>query len=350
MLRKSISNIFLLITLFFCGENTIFAAGGNGGNAPVVVEASEIKLTTDADQTSAIGTLISIPGITVKPEISGRITKISFKSGDFVQKGDVLIEINPDIVKAKLDEAIAKLRLNKLNYSRAFKLYQTHDISKSDFDQAQANYYAAKAQVESAQATLQQSTIVAPFAGRLGLSQVTVGDYVNSGQNIVNLQTIDPLKVDFSIPETYQNKVAIGQQVSLRTEAYPQIIFTGNVEAFESLINQNNRTLNVRANVPNKDGKLIPGGFVEVTLKFSEQKLIMIPQTAIVYAPDGNYVFKIVANTAEKTPVTLGEKNNNNVVVKTGLKVGDVVVTAGQIKLYQGAKVVIVETKKQFKK
>ena len=342
MLKQIVITIFLLT---LCWSNIALAASKPKTMPPVFVETTTIQTTSHQDQISSTGSLLSIPGIVVKPEIPGRITKIYFNSGDVVQKGVPLVEINPDIIKATLIQTLAELKLNKLNFERSATLYKTRDISKSDFDQAQANYVSAKAGVDSAQAQLQQTTIVAPFAGKLGLSQVNVGDYVNIGQNIVNLQTLDPLKVDFSIPELYQSKIAVGQIVSLCSDAYPHETFSGKVEAFESLVNTNNRTLNVRANVPNKNGKLIPGGFVEVSLQFAEQQLIMIPQTAIVYDPSGNYVYKVVAGKAEKTAVTLGEKNADNVTIKSGLKVGDVVVTAGQIKMYPGAQVIVAGNK-----
>lgn len=343
MLKRLVSGIFLLTSC--CLAHTALATEVKSKIPPAFVETTTVQDVMHLDQVSSTGTLVSVPGIVVKPEISGRITKIYFKSGDIVPSGAPLIEINPDIVRAQLVKAEADLNLDKLNFERSSQLYKSHDISKSDFDKAQADYSSAKAQVESVQAQLRQTVIVAAFAGKLGISQVNIGDYVNAGQSIVNLQTINPLKVDFSIPEICHSKVAVGQQVSLRTDAYPQEVFIGTVEALESLVNLNNRTLNIRANVPNEKLKLIPGSFVEATLKFSEQKAIMVPQTSVVYSTDGNYVYKVVAGKAEKSPVVLGEKDSNNVVVKSGLKVGDVVVTVGQLKIQPGASVVIVNKK-----
>lgn len=344
MLKQILAGGFLL--MFFYWPNLALAEKAKPKAPPAIVETATIKTVSYPDQILATGTLLSIPGIIVKPEISGRITKIYFTSGDVVPKGTPLIEINPDIIRAQLAAAQAELKLNKLNFDRSSSLYKTRDISKADFDQAQANYNSAKADVDSKQAELDRTTIVAPFTGKLGLNLVNVGDYINVGQNVVSLQTLDPLKVDFSIPEAYQSRVAINQPVSLRTDAYPNETFSGTVEAFESLINQNNRTLNIRANVPNKNNKLIPGGFVEVTLRFAIQQLIMVPQTAIVYAPEGNYVYKVVAGKAEKAMVVLGAKDTNNVIVKSGLTDGDVVITAGQIKAHPGGPVIAAGDKK----
>ena len=345
MLKQIIIGVFGII--FFCGSNIVLAAKHKESSAPpTVIEAVTIQAVSYPEQIVSTGTLLSIPGIIVKPEIPGRITKVYFKSGEVVQEGTALIEINPDILKAQLAEAKATLKLNQLNFTRSAALYKTHDISKADFDQAQANYNSTQAKVDSLKASLQQTTVLAPFTGKLGLSQVNVGDYVSVGQNIVNLQTIDPLKVDFNIPEFYQSKVALDQVVFLKADAYPGETFNGKVEAIESLINQNNRTLNVRANVPNKDRKLIPGGFVEVTLRFSEQRLLMIPQIAVVYDAKGSYVFKVVDGKAEKISVVLGAKDSDNVIVKSGLKDGDVVVTSGQMKVHPGAPLIVAGSKK----
>jgi len=343
--------ISILLIIFFCGSDIALAAKKKPTEIPpAVVETVTVQTASYPEQILSSGSLLSIPGIVVKPEISGRITKIYFKSGDMVQQGAVLIEINPDIIRAQMAEAQANFKLNQLNFTRSNALYKTRDISKADFDQAQANYNSSQAKVENLKALLQQTAVFAPFAGKLGLSQVNLGDYVTAGQSVVNLQTIDPLKVDFPIPEFYQSKVALNQEVFLETDAYPKEVFHGNVEAIESLINPNNRTLNIRANIPNKDKKLMPGGFVEVTLRFSEKQLIMIPQTALVYDSDGDYVFKVVNGRAEKIKVTLGDKNADNVVINSGLKDGDVVVTVGQMKVRPGSPVIVVGSKSLLKK
>lgn len=316
---------------------------------PTFVEVITVVGNDHQEQISATGSLISIPGIIVKPEISGRITKVYFKSGDTVAAGTSLVEINTDVIKAQLADAKAQSNLAKAQFGRAEELYKTKDVSKDAFERAKANIASAQAKLENMQAQLRQANIVAPFAGKLGLSQVSVGDYVNAGQSVlVNLQSMDPLSVDFSIPENYLSKVAIGQTVLLRTDAYPKEIFTGTVEAIESLINQKNRTLSIRASVPNKDGRLLPGAFVETTLQLSkQQKLIMVPQTAVVYSPSGNYVFKIINNKAQKAPVTIGERDSSNIIIKSGISIGDTIITAGQLKIGDGSPVIIVGNNKK---
>lgn len=344
MLKQIVTCFFLIMVLNPVG---LAAAKSSSAVPATFVDVVTVQPSTRQDQVVATGSLVSIPGISVRPEISGRITKINFKSGDTVAAGDPLVEINPDLIKAQLAQAQARVQLTRLQFERASKLYKTADISKNDFDIALANYDAARAQVEYSQAQLRQVNIVAPFFGKLGLSQVNLGDYVNAGQSvIVNLQLLDPLRVDFSISEAYLGKVRVGQVVSLRTDAYPNETFTGKVEAIESLINQDNRTLNVRASVPNKDGKLLPGTFVESTLQFGlQQRLIIIPQTAVVYTPEANYVFKVVDGKAVKVAVVIGERDSDNIIIKSGIKEGDVIVTAGQLKIHEGSPVDITKSK-----
>lgn len=344
MLKQVTIFIFFITTL--C-HTCLTAAKTMPKIPPAFVEVITVKTSSHQEQISATGSLISIPGIIVKPEISGRVIKIFFKSGDTVKAYAPLIQLNTDLIKAELAGAQAQAQLHYMQFKRFTELHRTHDVSKSEFEKAEAEYNSSRAEVERIQAHLRQANIVAPFAGKLGLSKVSVGDYINAGQNIVTLQSIDPLKVDFSIPESYLSKVAVGQTVLLHTDAYPKETFTGTVEAIESLINQSNRTLSIRANVPNKNGKLLPGTFVETTLQLALQKqLIMIPQTAVVYTPEGDYVFKIVNNKAIKAPVALGERDSDNIIVKSGIKVNDVIVIAGQLKVHEGAPVVITENKK----
>jgi membrane fusion protein (multidrug efflux system) len=336
------AQIVVILGIVFLCPNTVLSVVSSGAKVPpAIVEVVVAKDASYREEISSTGTLISIPGIMVKPEIPGRITKICFKSGEVVNKGEVLVEINSDIIKGQLSEAETNLRLSQLNFIRSIALYKTHDISKADFDRVHANYSASKAKVDSLRASLCQTIILAPFNGTLGLSRVSIGDYVNVGQSIVSLQTIDPLRVDFTVPELYQSKININQKVFLKTDAYPGEIFDGTVEAIDAIIDPNNRTLSVRASVPNNDFKLKAGGFVEVRFQLAEQHLILIPQTAIIYAVDGNYVFKVVDGKAEKVKVVLGIKNSDKVVVRSGLKNGDVVITSGQMKVQSGSSVII---------
>lgn len=301
---------------------------------PTVVEVAPVKAVPIEKKISTTGTIVAIPGIVVKPETSGRITKMFFKPGDDVQAGTPLIEINPDPLKAQLNEDKADLELAELNYNRYAELYKEHVVSKADYDQKRTDLDASKGKVDNTIALLKQTTVVAPFSGRLGLNIVNLGDYVGAGQSIVSLQMLDPIHVNFTIPEIYLSQISVGQQIIIHSDAYPDENFEGKIEAIDPLLDQNTRSVNARAMVLNKDKKLLPGSFAQVTVITSlPQSQIVIPQTALVFSPDGNYVYRLISGKVVKTPVTFGKRDPQNVVIEKGLKVGDVIVTAGQLKI-----------------
>jgi membrane fusion protein (multidrug efflux system) len=214
-------------------------------------------------------------------------------------------------------------------------------LSKQDIATAQANKMADAAKVKAAEAALDESEITAPIAGKLGLKLVNLGDYITQGQSLVNLQSIDPLRVDFSIPENYAGNVSVGDKVNLTIAVKNNTnqIFGATVSAVDSAINPMTRMLAVRATVPNPSSDLLPGMFAQATLfAGSGSKLITIPQIAIVYNGNGNYVFKITDNKAVKTPVTILNEKKQEVAV-SGLEAGDTVVTEGQLNIHDGTPV-----------
>jgi len=241
------------------------------------------------------------------------------------------------------------LKLKRLSYERIAELYTTHTVSKAEYDDSLAALDSAKAKVEEADARLRQTLLTASFSGKVGINLVNVGDYVNMGQDLVSLQALDPIYVDFSIPEVYVHRVHVNQEVSVTSEASPNETFKGMVFAVDPLADAKTRSIKIRAVVPNKEEKLLPGTFVEVRLLTGEQQqVIKIPQTAVVYDTTQNYVYKVIDGHAKKTVVILGERDGTNVLVKQGLSVGDVIVTAGQLKIaMDGAMVIVAQPKKQ---
>lgn len=342
--------ILMLVVLSFCITNSFAKDAGKKATQksalpPVVVEVAKVSSSTIYDQLTATGTLISFPGVVVKPEIAGRVTNVYFKSGDEVQAGTPLIEIYPDIIKAQLLQSQSELKLNQLNFERYAKLYATRTVSKADYDQSKANLDSSTAKVAQMQANLGQTLIKAPFSGHLGVNLISLGQYISVGQDIVSLQSLDPIYVDFTIPEIYTSKIAVNQEVKIQSDAYPDEVFKGKVVAIDPLVNQSTRSIKVRAEIANKDKKLLPGAFAEVILFVgSAKQVIKIPQTAIIYDPNGNYVYKVIDNKAVKAMVTLGARDDKNIVIQNGLVVGDVVVTAGQLKIAQEGTPVIVAT------
>ena len=342
------TKIILFAMSFFCCSvfnNALAMENKNVG--AIAVEATPAQYQFFKKRITATGSLRANQGVTIRPEISGRVTQIFFKSGSLVKAGDPLVQLDKDIVSAKLQQSQAELELTKQNYVRTKKLYQTHDVSKAMLDDVFARYNEALAEVSSYEAQYNQALIKAPFSGRLGLSSINLGDYLEVGQKIVSIENIDPIEVEFSIPENYLNYIGVGQDISITSDSYKEQSFSGKVYALDAEIDVNNRSIAARASIPNTDNKLIPGGFVEVNLDLvSKNKVLIVPQTAVSYDVDQTDVYKIVAGKAVKTKVTLGERDKENVVVLNGLNDGDVVVTAGQLNIDNGSDVKVVSASK----
>lgn len=339
---KKISLLFVGIAIMAATSSGIFAQQQGMQLPPVVVETAKAQQTVWQTRVQSVGSLSAFEGIAVRPEISGRITKIYFKSGQKINAGDPLVQINPELYYAQLMQAEAKLKLAEISFQRMQKLYRQRAVAKIDFDKAAAELQSAQGEVGVIKATLNQALVKAPFSGRLGLREVSLGDYTSPDQEITNLQQLDPLRVDFAIPEVYLGKLAIGQTVLVQTDAYPDKVFTGRVFAFDAQVNRQTRSLGVRASIPNKDEKLLPGIFVQVTLLAGEQKkVVTVPQTALVYQPDGYYIFKAVNDKAIKTKVIIGERDQNNIVITQGIQAGDVIIIAGKLKLQSGAPIIV---------
>jgi membrane fusion protein (multidrug efflux system) len=200
-----------------------------------------------------------------------------------------------------------------------------------------------QAEVAQYKAELKKRIILAPFSGNLGIFKVNIGDYIGIGQDIVSLNSLNPIGVDFSIPELYLSKISVGQEVLLKSDSYPNENFEGKVIACESKIDQSTRTLKIRASVINKRNELLPGGFVKVVLRIGRQlKIITIPQIAVIYSVNGDYVYRVVGNKAQKTKIVLAGNYDEQDVVTSGLKVGDKIVVAGQLKIHNGSLISVV--------
>lgn len=315
--------------------------------APAAVNVVKAATATWQESINSTGTLVPEEGVVIKPDISGRITKIYFKSGQHVEAGTPLVQIFPDVLQAELMQSEATLKLAKTTFERFEDLYKKKATSKSQYDEATAKLSEMKAEVKKIQAQLGQTLIKAPFSGYLGIRKINLGAYVSAGDPIVNLEDTNPMFVDFTVPEVYSKKIKKGQAITVQSEAYGDTVFPGKVLAMESLINPNTRMLEIRARVPNKDNILIPGSFVVTKVYVGESKeLIKIPQTAIEYSQQGNYVYVVKDNKAVKTEVSLGTRLDKDIFINSGLKAGDEVVTAGQQRLYDGAKVSVVAASK----
>lgn len=313
---------------------------------PSPVEIAKATMQNWQDKISTTGTISAIKGVTISSEVSGRVTKIYFKSGSDVKKGDPLIQIYPDILEAQLKNDQAALTLAQVNYDRAAALYQKKVASKEQLDQYTAQLQQAQANVNQTKANLVQHNIVAPFSGRIGLKTVDVGDWVNVGDQLVSLQQMNPLRIDFYVPDRYIGQLAMGDKVDVMPSSTPDsTVYVGQVYAFNSIVASDTRTFSMWAKIPNPDENLIPGTYVNIDIYTGKPRAVLtVPQTAALYSPQGDYIFKVVDNKAVKTTVVFGMRQHNWIEVKSGLVAGDVVITAGQLKVFDGAQVQIAPT------
>lgn len=342
--QKLISSA-IVTSLFF----SYIAIAENNKVAPkaVLVEVATVQAKPLERKITVTGSLRANQGVTVSSEIPGRITQIYFQSGSKVAANAPLVQLNKSVLEAQLMQSKARLGLAKLNYGRMLALIKTKVISQADFDASRSAFNTAESEVAQYQAQLDQTLIKAPFAGKLGLSAVNVGDYVTAGQQLVKLESINPIEVEFSVPEVYLSKLSIGQNVNIISDAYKDQIFNGTIYAIDSTVNLNNRTIAVRATIPNPEEKLVSGAFVTVTIDMSTKaNSLLIPQIAILYDSGVTYVYKIVDQKAVKAAISLGDRDNTNVEVVRGLNKNDVIVTAGQLSLYDGVLVTTQTDKK----
>jgi len=340
--RIIIISLVILVIVFFIGKSIFMHFEKTAKNAipAPTVEVAKAQNQQWKDQILATGTISAINGVIIKPEAAGRITKIYFKSGSYVKKGDPLFQIYPDILEAQLASNKAALSLARVEYDRAEELYLKKVASKQSLDEQTAKLKSAEAAVAETQAQLVQHNIVAPFSGKIGLKQADIGDYVNVGQSLVPLQQMDPLRVQFSVPDRYINEVKIGDSAAIEVSSASNTIYEGYVYALNSAVNPTTRMFSLWAKIPNPDHSLIPGTYVQITLYSGKPtSVVTVPQTAVVYSPQGQYVYKIVDDVAKKVQVEAGDRKGNLIEITSGLKQDDVVVTAGQVKLYDNMKV-----------
>ena len=303
----------------------------------VAVEAVKVARVAMPQTITAVGSLRSDESITLRPEVAGRISAILFSEGQRVAKGATLVRLDPSINEADTQQARANLKLAQSKFDRATDLAKSNFISGQAKDEAENNLRVAEAALQLAQAKLAKMVLKAPFAGIIGLRVMSVGDYVKEGADIVNLESIDPLKVDFRVPEIYLRQVQVGQALEVTLDALPGKTYEGRVFAINPLVDANGRAIVIRAMVKNPDTALRPGMFARVRLITRDQQdALIIPEQAIVPQGDEQYVFKVVDSKALRTKVAVGQRRDGKVEITGGLATGDVVVSAGQAKLRDG--------------
>lgn len=322
------------------------AAAQAGGPPPAVVAAASARQAQWRVHLQAVGSLTAVAGIEVTSEVGGKVGRILFESGQRVEEGDLLLELDDQTDQAELKGLLAERTLARLRFDRVAKLVREKSISKSDYDEARATLDNANAQVAARQALMEKKRIRAPFAGRLGIRRVDLGEYLSPGSGIVPLQKLDPIYVDFSLPERELARISVDQPISVAVQAYPGQRFSGQIRAIDPGINVGSRTLRLQGQIANPEERLRPGMFADVRIDFAEEEsVITIPDTAISYAPYGDSVFVIEEGddglTVQRRQIETGSSRDGQVAVRSGLGVGDRVVSAGHNKLRSGQAVTV---------
>jgi membrane fusion protein (multidrug efflux system) len=311
-----------------------------GGGAGIPVEAEPVKVAAVTDEVSAVGTLRSNESVIIRPEIAGRISAIRFAEGEPVSQDETLVSIDDSTHQAELADAQATLNLTERNFKRLDELFKKGSTSARERDEVLARMESARAALQLSQARLDKTDVNAPFSGILGLRRVSPGDYVTPGQDLVNLEDIDPLKVDFRIPERFLSSLSTGQRIRVRVDAFPEKTFEGEVYAVDPQIDPAGRSIAIRARIENPNRELRPGLFARVRLIVDERPTaLVVPEQAIVPRGEERYVFRVVDGKAMLTLVRIGQRRAGEVEIVEGLSEDEMVITAGHLKIRDGVPV-----------
>jgi membrane fusion protein, multidrug efflux system len=297
----------------------------------------------------AIGTVAAVQGVTVSADLPGVVDRIAFDSGRTIEKGDVLVQLDTRQEQAQLAGAESQVQLARLNFERMRGLVEQDAVSRAEFDAAAAAHQQAEARVREIRATIERKTIRAPFAGVLGIRQVNLGQYLTGGDPIVPLQSLNPVYVNFGVPQQDAGKMRQGRSVRIRVGELGDHQFTGRVTAIDSIVDQTTRNVQVQATLSNPDGRLRPGMFVQAQVMLGAgQQVVALPASAINYAPYGDSVFVLADlknpkgqpyRGVRQQVVKLGPARGDQVAVVSGLNAGEEVVTSGVFKLRNGVAV-----------
>ncbi len=328
---------------------TMMAFGASFAPPPETISSAVAHEEKWPETLPAVGSVSAAQGVLVSPEIAGTVSEIAFDSGATVKQGDLLVRLNTASEAAQLQAAEAQVELARLNAERARQLRADKTVSQSELDTAEATLKQAQANAESIRATIDKKTIRAPFAGRLGLRLVNLGEQVEAGKAIVSLQSPSPMFVDFSLPQQNLSQLATGLKVLATTDAYPGKKFEGAVAAINPDLDTASRSLRVRAQFANTDELLHGGMFVQVEVILPDEKpALVIPSTALLSAPYGDSIFVINTPTnaastnlvVQQKFIRTGRSYGDFVSVESGLKAGEKVATAGIFKLRSGMAVI----------
>lgn len=323
-----------------------------GGNVPQTVSTVSAGYQEWQPQLAAVGTLRAIQGVEVSPEVAGTVAALNFEQGQEVKKGAVIVELVAADDVAKLHALEAAAALAKTTYERDKQQFEFKAVSQQALDADSANLMQADALVQQQRALVNKKYIHALFSGRAGIRMVSIGQYVNAGTPMVSLQALDPIYLDFSIPQQHISQIKVGKKVTATTDAFPDQVFTGKIAVINPEVDTSTLNVKVRVELKNPQHRLLPGMYATVDLSTGEpQRYITLPQTAITYNPYGNIAYLVEKQgmdgngkpklVAKQAFVKTGDTRGDQVAVLSGVKEGDVVVSAGQIKLHNGSLVAV---------
>lgn len=319
---------------------------------PVVsVTVAKAQLADWRAVVPAVGTLQAVNGVDISGAVSGLVKSIAFESGQEARRGQTLVQLDVDVEMGDLRSALAELALARTNHDRNLRLVKSDTVSIAALEKTEAELKVKQAKVAGLQAQIAKKTITAPFDGRLGVRKVDLGQYVQPGQMVVNLQDLSVMLCDFTVSQKDLALVEIGRPVRMTTDAWPGLTFEGNVGAVEPLVDAKTGMVSVQARFPNADGRLRPGMFARIEIaRPASDPVVTVPASAVSYALHGDAVFVVKeeagpdgkpASKAERVVVQLGERKDGLVVIRAGVAPGEVVVTSGQVKLEHGSPVSI---------
>lgn len=319
----------------------------DSANQPITVSTMSVDYQAWQPTLKSSGSLRAILGVDVTTEVAGLVRTIEFKPGAEVQSGDLLVELNADTEKAQLESLQAALALAEITYSRDYELYYEKAVSRSTVDADLATMRSDAAQVEQQKATIAKKMIRAPFAGRLGINYINPGQYLNPGDKIVTLQSLNPIYVDFYVPQQSLKLMEVGKSIELTIDTYPEKTFNGKITTIDPKVDPKTRNVPVEATLENPDFLLYPGMYGNIVVNVGEPvQYLTVPQTAVTYNPYGDLVYLVRETkkqgkgkpffTVQQTFVEVGPTRDNQIAIISGLKAGDTVVTSGQMKLKNG--------------
>lgn len=335
---NSVKGALLALLLLFAGT----ASAQPGGPMAMPVKVAPVTKDAITVEITALGTLRSEEAVMIRSEIAGRVQTIHFKESQLVNKDDPLITLDQAEYQARLAGSTAEAEMERISHDRIRDLSAKQLTSRQNLDEARAKLDSARARQTLDQVLLDKTVIRAPFSGVVGLRRVSPGAYVKEGEDIVALGSMGSIKMDFRVPEVYLPRLAAGQTIQAQVDAYPGSVFQGAVYAIDPALDEETRTVLVRARLPNPDSRLRPGMFARLKLTVERRpNALLVPEQAIVPMQDKLFVFRVVDGKAALTPVTLGLRRPGQVEITAGLNAGDTVVTDGQIKLLDGVPVTV---------